>query len=142
VTNDRKSLVGPEAFQPGGSQNPLPADTNTTEPKVKASTSAGGAGAAVGAFLVWVLQTYVFHGDVPDPVVALLYLVGPAAVAAGSAWVAGRKARHQFRLRPTERAAGGSVPKLAPPRGGTRVVSDSLLPVQDEPPQPPPSGRY
>lgn len=93
-------MAGGADFALGGPGNPLPADTKVTEPKVLASTTAGGAGAAVGAFLVWLLATYVFHGDVPGPVVGVVYLVGPGALAAVSAWVAGRAARHQFRTRP------------------------------------------
>lgn len=97
--------------EPGAPTNPLPPDTSKAEPKVKAATGAGGAGAVAGAFIVWLLETYVFKGDVPGPVTALVYVVVPGALAAAGAWVGGYTARHQYRFRPDEVGL--------PPREGT-----------------------
>jgi hypothetical protein len=89
--------------EPGAPDAPLPPSTDKVEPKVKAGTAAGGSGAAVGAFLVWLLSTYAFNGQMPAPVEAVLYLVGPGVLAAVGACVAGYRARHQWRYRPDER---------------------------------------
>lgn len=56
------------------------------ERKVKAASS----GAAVAGLVLWVLQVYVFAGDVPDPVVVAVGALVPAVVA----WVAGYRAKH------------------------------------------------
>lgn len=66
------------------------ANTNyPTEPKVKAATVA----AVVAGFVLWLLSTYVFHGNIPDAVSAVIVV----AVTAGLTWGAGYVARHQYR---------------------------------------------
>jgi hypothetical protein len=125
----------------GTASNPLPANTGVTEPKVSAArTGAGlgaGAGSIVATFIQWALSTYVFHGEVPEPVTGFVYLVVTVGLAAAGAWWRGRQAPHQYRLRPSEQAgkpsgapyvsganggggfdAGGVVPKAGGHRGG------------------------
>lgn len=63
---------------------------------VEAKVKWGGAGAAVGGVVVWVLETYVFHGVVPVPVQAFVDLAVPALLAL----VGGYVARHTFRNDP------------------------------------------
>lgn len=58
----------------------------SVEPKVKAATAA----ATVATFLLWVLGTYVFRGEVPLPVQGIVALV----VTGGGTFVAGYLARH------------------------------------------------
>lgn len=86
--------------EPGSPDNPLPANTDVPEPKVKASSGGGGTGAAVGALVAWLLSTYVFDGDLPVPVEAAVYVLVPAVLAAVGAYWAGFRARHQYRYRP------------------------------------------
>lgn len=69
--------------------------TSPVEAKVKASTGGATAGVVVGALVIWGLQNYVFKGsDVPVPIQAFVYLVVPAALTAGSAFVSGYLAKH------------------------------------------------
>ncbi|MEU8272544.1 hypothetical protein AB0B89_36005 [Sphaerisporangium sp. NPDC049002] len=68
------------------------------ESKVKAATAA----ATVSGFLVWLLGVYVFGGNVPLPVQALISLVVPAALT----YIAGWQAPHTARTDPTALAAG------------------------------------
>lgn len=56
------------------------------ETKVKAATGA----AAVSGFVLWILGSYVFNGEVPAPVVALVSIAVPAVFA----FAAGYLARH------------------------------------------------
>lgn len=65
------------------------------EPKVKAGTVGAGAGAAVSAFLVWVVDEVWFNGEgiepeVPFPIVALI----GTTVTSGLAFASGYRARH------------------------------------------------
>jgi hypothetical protein len=99
----------PAEFAPGSARNPLGAETRVIEPKVAAARVGAGVGAGAGSvvatFVFWVLSTYVFHGEVPEPVVGFVYLVITVVGAAGLAWWRGRQAPHQFRYRPGENVA-------------------------------------
>lgn len=72
--------------------------TGPVEQKVKA-----GAGvAAVGGLIVWLLKEYAFGGaDVPEPVVAFVFVAVPAA----ASLVGGYLAKHTFRNDPDARNA-------------------------------------
>lgn len=52
------------------------------EPKVTAASG----GAAITGLALWALGTYVFHGDVPAPVDAVVLTIGPGAVAFAAGW--------------------------------------------------------
>ncbi|MFF4777508.1 hypothetical protein ACFY05_32095 [Microtetraspora fusca] len=54
------------------------------EVKVKASTSA----AAVAGVIVWLLQEYVLHGAVPEPLQMLVTVVTPPVCAFVAGWLA------------------------------------------------------
>lgn len=56
---------------------------NTVSPKV----TAAGAGAAAAGLVTWVLQTYVFHGEIPVPVAGALDVLVPGIVAFVSGWL-------------------------------------------------------
>jgi hypothetical protein len=79
-------------------QQSLKSKNYPTEPKVKAATVGGGAGAVVGGFVVWLLDQLLWNGDnppdVPAPVELLVMLVVPAALAAAAAYGAGWQAKH------------------------------------------------
>jgi hypothetical protein len=61
------------------------------EPKVRAATAAGASSAAVLVpFVLWLLGTYLFRGDVPLPVQGFVGLV----ITGGCTFVAGYYARH------------------------------------------------
>jgi hypothetical protein len=64
--------------------------SSAIEPKVKASTAASSGAAIVLAFVLWLLSSYVFHGDVPLPVSAFAGLV----IVGGSTFAAGYLAPH------------------------------------------------
>lgn len=63
-----------------------------TETKVKAATAASSA----TTFVLWVLATYVFHGDVPQVLAGIIALVVPGLVT----WLAGYRAAHTPRPTP------------------------------------------
>lgn len=75
---------------------------------VEAKVKWGGVGAAVGGVIVWALETYTFHGNVPVPVQALIDL----AVPAGLAWLLGYSAKHTFRDDPDARNAQERPPRM------------------------------
>lgn len=52
------------------------------ETKVKAAT----AGAAVAGLVVWLLEAYVFPGEVPQAVQAVVDVVVPGVVALAAGW--------------------------------------------------------
>lgn len=58
-------------------------------PKVVAASTA----AAVGGLVMWALGTYVFHGDVPEPVKAIVDIAVPGVLAFAAGWLA----HHQYR---------------------------------------------
>jgi hypothetical protein len=62
------------------------ADPSSVEPKVTAATAA----ATAATFVLWLLTTYVFHGDVPAAVQGAVGLV----VTGGGTFVAGYLTRH------------------------------------------------
>ena len=64
------------------------------EPKVRAATSAGAAVGAVLPFVLWLLSTYVFGGDVPLPVQGFVGFV----VTGACTFAAGYYARHVDRV--------------------------------------------
>jgi hypothetical protein len=66
------------------------AAADTVEPKVKAATAASAAVAAVLPFVLWLLATYVFDGEVPLPVQGFVGFV----VSGACTFVAGYRARH------------------------------------------------
>jgi hypothetical protein len=67
------------------------ADGRTVEPKVRAATAAGASSAAtLLPFVLWLLATYVFHGEVPLPVQGAVGLV----ITGASTLAAGYYARH------------------------------------------------
>lgn len=59
---------------------------DVVEKKVQASTGA----AAVAGLALWILETYVFKGDVPGAVVTAVYIGVPAAIT----FTAGYFSRH------------------------------------------------
>jgi hypothetical protein len=70
--------------------------SSAIEPKVKASTAASSGAAIVLAFVLWLLSSYVFHGDVPLPVSAFAGLL----IVGGSTFAAGYLAPHVQRATP------------------------------------------
>lgn len=58
--------------------------TGPVETKVSAAT----VGAAASAFVMWLLRTYAFHGQLPPEVEAFASIVVIAAVTFGSGWLA------------------------------------------------------
>jgi len=81
----------------GTRTDPLPNRTTKTEPKVWAATGGGTAGYVVASVILWALDAYVFtpgtEGDMPWQITGAVQL----ACTAGLAWLAGRRARHQYR---------------------------------------------
>jgi hypothetical protein len=66
-------------------------DPGAVEPKVRAATAAASSSAAVLLpFVLWLLGTYLFHGDVPIPVQGMTGLV----ITGLSTFAAGYAARH------------------------------------------------
>ena len=63
---------------------------------VEAKVSAATAAAAVSSLAVWVLQAYVFRGDVPPPVAAAVQVVVPAVITFAVGWLT----RHTPRVDP------------------------------------------
>jgi hypothetical protein len=64
---------------------------STIEPKVTAATAASaGSAAVVLPFVLWLLATYAFHGDVPLPVQGIVGLLVSGAIT----FAAGYRARH------------------------------------------------
>lgn len=63
---------------------------------VEAKVKGGAAGAAVAGLVVWLLGAYVFPGDVPEPVRAVVDVVVPGVVAFAAGWLA----RHTPRTDP------------------------------------------
>jgi len=55
---------------------------------VEAKVSAAAVAAAISSLLVWVLQSYVFAGEVPFPVAAAVQVAVPALVTLAAAWLA------------------------------------------------------
>lgn len=53
---------------------------------------AGTVGAAVAGFLLWLLSKYVFDGDTPEPVQALVALGVPALLTFAAGYLTKRKA--------------------------------------------------
>lgn len=78
--------------------------TGPVESKVKAASGA----AVVGGLIVWALEQYVFGGDVPDPVEAVIYLAVPAI----TAFLGGFMARHTFRNDPDAVNAQAGPPSI------------------------------
>lgn len=74
-----------------------------TETKVKAATVASSA----TTFVLWILATYVFHGNVPQIVAGIIALVVPGLVT----WAAAYRAAHT--PRPT--ASTAQPPPASPP---------------------------
>ncbi len=66
--------------------------TQLTGP-IEAKVTSASTAAAIAGGVVWVLATYVFHGVVPDPVVAFIAVAVPGLVA----FAAGYKTRHTAR---------------------------------------------
>lgn len=66
--------------------------TGPVESKVKAASL----GAAVAGVILWVLETYVFHGIVPAPLQAIIDIAVPAV----TAFILGYAARHTPRTDP------------------------------------------
>lgn len=73
---------------------------NEVEPKTKAGAAGAAAGGVVATFVLWALDALFWNGDadpsVPIPVVGLVMLVVPAAVA----FLASYAARHVNRVQP------------------------------------------
>lgn len=55
---------------------------------VEAKVKSASAGAVVAGFVLWLLQTYVFRGDVPDAVALLVLLAVPAALTFAAGYLA------------------------------------------------------
>ena len=73
---------------------PAPAVKAPIETKVTAST----AGAAIAGLILWALGTYVFDGQTPAAVAAVVALLVPAAVTFAAGWLAPHTPRHDQRL--------------------------------------------
>ena len=58
--------------------------TGPVESKVSAATVA----AAVSSLVVWILQSYVFRGEVPFPVAAAVQVGVPALATLAASWLA------------------------------------------------------
>jgi hypothetical protein len=88
------------------------------EAKVRAAsvgaTAGAGIGTALAAFLVWMLDSYVFEpavsNSVPWPVQGLVWALVPLLLAGGAAYRAGYQAKHTPR------------PDLAPVRSAKRRI--------------------
>ena len=63
---------------------------------VETKVKAGAGAAVVGGLIVWTLKEYVFGGEVPEPVVAFIFLAVPAV----ASFFGGYVARHTFRHDP------------------------------------------
>jgi hypothetical protein len=84
-------LVTPQTPDVADHAAPDVADGRTVEPKVRAATLAGGSSAAtLLPFVLWLLATYVFHGEVPLPVQGAVGLI----ITGGCTLAAGYYARH------------------------------------------------
>jgi hypothetical protein len=87
---------------------------------VEAKTQAAGLAGVVSGAAIWLLQTYVFKGNIDPGLVSLIYAAVPGILAFAAAYLA----PHQVR-------PGDPVPPVLPP-----VVSMTPVP----PPMPPPTG--
>jgi hypothetical protein len=75
----------------GVADHAAPATPAAIEPKVTAATAASaGSAATILPFVLWLLATYLFHGDVPLPVQGVVGL----AVTGACTFAAGYTARH------------------------------------------------
>lgn len=73
---------------------------------VAPKAQAGGLAAAVSGAALYLLQQYVFKGDVPPGVESLIYAAVPGLIAFGAAWLA----PHQVRPGDAAVAAGREEP--------------------------------
>lgn len=55
---------------------------------VEAKVKSASVGAVVAGFVLWLLQTYVFDGEVPDPVALLVALAVSGAVTFAAGYLA------------------------------------------------------
>jgi hypothetical protein len=98
---------------------------------VAAKTSAAGVSAAVSGACLYLLQTYVFKGTVPDGIASMIYIAVPGILAFGAAYLA----PHQPRPLPYDQ--GGILPP-----GTSRVTNTSGSNVTVSPAAYPPGGGY
>jgi len=56
--------------------------------QVETKVQAGSISAAAAGVILWVLQTYVFKGTMPEGIESLVYLLVPAVLAGAAGWLA------------------------------------------------------
>jgi hypothetical protein len=64
------------------------AGDDPVDPTVERKVAAASTGAAVAGFVIWALNAYVFHGDVPTAVQAVVLILVPGLVALVSGYIA------------------------------------------------------
>lgn len=109
-----------------------PNSTSSKTPPMPSTTVVSTASIAVTAALVWLIQTYILHSNLPGPVTVAIYAVVPAAVG-------GFFTRHALNQMPPnlDKAIAARWDKKFHAQQGTRVVpTDSIvgLPIRNEPP--------
>lgn len=77
---------------------------------VEAKVSAATIASAVSGLGLWALQVYVFHGEVPLPVVAATMTVVPAIVTFAAGWLAPHTPRPDLQVDPVDVAAACGEP--------------------------------
>ncbi len=92
-----------------------------TEPKVQAASVT----AAVSGAVLYLLQHYVFKGDVPDGVASMVYIAVPGVLAYAAGWLA----PHQDRPQPQ-----AALTPLGPPVTSGNVTVTTTPPAPTSPP--------
>ena len=105
--------------------------TGPVETKVQAATVAS----AVSGLGLWALQTYVFHGEVPLPVLAAVQVVVPAVVTFVAGWLAPHTPRPDLSSGPLlDPHTGVFIPQDEEP-SGRHVLDDLGVPEEPTPPR-------
>ena len=72
---------------------------------IETKTQAGAISAAASGVILWLLQTYVFKGNMPQGIESLVYLIVPGVLAGAAAYLAPHTPRPDL----------APVPVTAPP---------------------------
>ena len=81
---------------------------------VETKVSAAAIASATTGLGLWALQTYVFHGNVPLPVLAAMQAVVPAAVTFAAGYLAPHTPRPDLGIDPALDVAPGDTAEFAP----------------------------
>lgn len=77
---------------------------------IEVKVSAATVGAVLSSLGVWALQTYVFRGDLPLPVMAAVQTLVPGVVAFAAGWLSPHTPRPDLQVDPVDVAAADDEP--------------------------------